>query len=183
MSREGEPQTLLDRFFTRLSIVIVGLSVLLFALVVVMNGWEAAARFFFSASSIYTVEISLVLASVVYFVGYAHLLHEDEDVRMAYFVRKLSPRKQGLIDAFNELATGVFFAVLVYGCWGYLTLTSGIPHVLFPFHQGYVALPAMVGAVICLLMSLKRLSAAAAKLFDGRAKANVDQAPGLRSKP
>ena len=114
MSREGEPQTLLDRFFTRLSIVIVGLSVLLFALVVVMNGWEAAARFFFSASSIYTVEISLVLASVVYFVGYAHLLHEDEDVRMAYFVRKLSPRKQGLIDAFNELATVVFFSVLVY---------------------------------------------------------------------
>jgi len=183
MSREGEPQTLLDRLFTRLSIVILGLSVLLFALVVVMNGWEAAARFFFSDSSIYTVEISLVLASVVYFVGYAHLLHEDEDVRMAYFVRKLSPRKQELIDAFNELATVVFFAVLVYGCWGYLTLTSGIPHVLFPFHQGYVALPAMVGAVICLLMSLKRLSAAAAKLFDGRAKANEDQAPGLRSKP
>lgn len=182
MSSEGEPQTLLDRLFTRLSTVILGLSVLLFALVVVMNGWEAAARFFL-ASSIYTVEISLVLASVVYFVGYAHLLHEDEDVRMAYFVRKLTPRKQGLIDAFNELATVVFFAVLVYGCWGYLTLTSGIPHVLFPFHQGYVALPAMVGAVICLTMSLKRLSAAVAKLFDDRAKANVDEAAGLRSKP
>ena len=182
MSREGEPQTLLDRFFTRLSIVIVGLSVLLFALVVVMNGWEAAARFFFSASSIYTVEISLVLASVVYFVGYAHLLHEDEDVRMAYFVRKLSPRKQGLIDAFNELATVVFFAVLVYGCWGYLTLTSGIPHVLFPFHQGYVALPAMIGAVICLLMSLKRLSAETAKLLEGRGKATQDQASTSHTK-
>lgn len=73
--------------------------------------------------------------------------------------------------------------MLVYGCWGYLTLTSGIPHVLFPFHQGYVALPAMVGAVICLTMSLKRLSAAVAKLFDDRAKANVDEAAGLRSKP
>lgn len=47
MSSEGEPQTLLDRLFTRLSTVILGLSVLLFALVVVMNGWEAAARFFF----------------------------------------------------------------------------------------------------------------------------------------
>ncbi|NBT54294.1 MAG: TRAP transporter small permease subunit [Betaproteobacteria bacterium] len=183
MSSEREPRTRLDSLFKTLSNVILGLSVFLFVLVVVMNGWEAAARFFFSASSIYTVEISLVLASVVYFVGYAHLLHEDEDVRMAYFVRKLSLRNQRLIDAFNELATVVFFGVLAYGCWGYLTLTSGIPHVLFPFHQGYVALPAMVGAVICLLMSLKRLSAAALKLFEDRAKANVHPASGLRSEP
>lgn len=182
MSSDGKPRTRLDRWFKTLSNVILGLSVFLFALVVVMNGWEAAARFFFSASSIYTVEISLVLASVVYFVGYAHLLHEDEDVRMAYFVRKLSLRNQGLIDAFNELATVVFFGVLAYGCWGYLTLTSGIPHVLFPFHQGYVALPAMVGAVICLLMSLKRLSAEAAKLLDGRGKATQDQASTSHTK-
>ena len=57
------------------------------------------------------------------------------------------------------------------------------PPAFTAFHQGYVALPAMVGAVICLLMSLKRLSAAALKLFEDRAKANVHPASGLRSEP
>jgi hypothetical protein len=51
MSSEWEPRTRLDRWFKTLSNVILGLSVFLFALVVVMNGWEAAARFFFSASA------------------------------------------------------------------------------------------------------------------------------------
>lgn len=140
------------------------LAVVLFAVVVVMNGWEAAARYFFAASSIYTVEVSLVLASFVYFVGYARLLHDDEDVRMGYFVERLPLSTQRAIDVVNEAGALAFFGALCYGSWGYFTLTSGIPHVLFPFHQGYVALPVLLGAGVCLLMSLSRLLKSLANL-------------------
>lgn len=137
--------------------VIAVLAVVLFAAVVILNGWEAAARYFFAASSIYTVEISLVVASAVYFVGYARLLHDDEDVRMGYLVERLPERAQRAIDLLNEVGALVFFAALVYGSWGYFTLTSGIPHVLFPFHQGYVVLPVLVGGLVCVVMTLSRL--------------------------
>lgn len=148
--------------------VIAVLAVVLFAVVVILNGWEAAARYFFAASSIYTVEISLVVASVVYFVGYARLLHDDEDVRMGYLVDKLPERAQRAIDLLNEICTLVFFTALVYGSWGYFTLTSGIPHVLFPFHQGYVVLPVLVGALICLVMTLSRILKATTHTASGR---------------
>ena len=142
-------------------------AVVLFAVVVVMNGWEAAARYFFAASSIYTVEVSLVVASLVYFVGYARLLHDDEDVRMGYFVERLPPSIQRAIDVVNEVGALAFFGALCYGSWRYFTLTSGIPHVLFPFHQGYVSLPVLLGAGVCLLMSLSRLLRAIANLRQG----------------
>ena len=144
----------LGRSCATIAKIIALLAVILFAVVVILNGWEAAARYFFASSSIYTVEVSLVVASVVYFIGYARLLHDDEDVRMAYFVEKLSPRSQRSIDVINEVGSLTFFGALTYGSWGYFTLTSGIPHVLFPFHQGYVVLPVLAGGIICLLMSL-----------------------------
>ena len=157
----------LELVCNRVAKVIAVLAVVLFALVVIMNGWEAAARYFFHASSIYTVEVSLVVASLVYFVGYARLLHDDEDVRMGYFVERLPPSIQRAIDVVNEVGALAFFSALCYGSWGYFTLTSGIPHVLFPFHQGYVALPVLLATGLCLLMSLSRLLRAIANLRQG----------------
>ncbi len=142
------------------------LAVVLFAVVVILNGWEAAARYFFAASSIYTVELSLVLASIVYFTGYAGLLQRDEDVRLEYFVKKLGPRMQRMIDTFNELASTLFFTTLVYGSWAYYSLTSAMPHVLFPFHQGYVVLPIAAGALACLWIAITRLLRSVLNLFD-----------------
>lgn len=144
--------------------VIAFMAVILFVAVVLLNGWETVARYFFAASSIYTVEVSLVIASLVYFVGYAILLHDDEDVRMGYFVDRLSPFTQRVINVINEIGAIAFFCVLGYGSWGYFTLTSGIPHTLFPFHQGYVVLPVLLGATICMLMTLSRLLRAIANL-------------------
>lgn len=158
----------LTKLSAGLAKVIAVLAVVLFSAVVILNGWEAAARYFFAASSIYTVEISLVAASVVYFVGYARLLHDDEDVRMGYLVEKLPERAQRTIDLLNEVGALVFFAALVYGSWGYFTLTSGIPHVLFPFHQGYVVLPVLVGGLVCLVMTLNRLLGTISQSASGR---------------
>ena len=159
--------SLLESVCHTIAKVVAFLAVILFAAVVLLNGWEAAARYFFAASSIYTVEVSLVVASLVYFVGYARLLHDDEDVRMGYFVDRLSPLTQRAIDLVNEIGALAFFGVLGYGSWGYFTLTSGIPHTLFPFHQGYVVLPVLLGATICLLMTLSRLLRAIANLRQG----------------
>ena len=142
------------------------LGVLLFTLVVAMNGWEAVARYFFSASSIYTVEVSLVIATVVYFVGYAKVIHYNEDIRMDFFVERMRPGSQLLIDVLNEVVAVIFFGVLAYGSWRYFDLSLGIPDVLLPVSQAYVVVPILLGSGACLIVSLNRLLNSTAKLLD-----------------
>lgn len=133
------------------------LVVTLFVTMVLLNGAEGIGRYVFQASSIYLVETSLVLGTAVYFIGYAVLLKNDEDIRMSYFVERLPRRLALAIDVLTEVGVVIFFLVLAKACWGYFQLTSLMPHALFPFSQGYVLLPLMAGAVAGLWVGVHRL--------------------------
>jgi TRAP-type C4-dicarboxylate transport system permease small subunit len=154
----------MPRFFDRLTGVLATaalvISVALFVGMVLLNGTEGVGRYVFQASSIYLVETSLVLGTAVYFIGYVVLLHRDEDIRMGYFVERMPRRIAQVVDVCTELGVVIFFLVLVRASWGYYQLASQMPHALFPFAQGYVVLPLLVGATAGLWVGVHRLVAA-----------------------
>lgn len=150
-----------SNLISRLNLI---LMTVVFSVVVLMNAWEAAARFLFSASSIYTGEVSIYLASIVYFVGYGILLHADEDVRMGYFIDRMSPRAQDAVGLLGEVCAVLYFSVLVYASVRYIKHAMGLPHDLFPISQGFIAVPVLIGAILCCCLALTRVLGAFLKL-------------------
>jgi TRAP-type C4-dicarboxylate transport system permease small subunit len=146
-----------DRWTAWLATGSLVLVVVLFVTMVLLNGAEGVGRYVFQASSIYFVETSLVLGTAVYFIGYAVLLKNDEDIRMGYFVERMPRRVAQAVDVLTELGVVCFFVVLVKSSWGYLQLTLAMPHTLFPVPQGYVVLPLLAGAVAGAWVSVHRL--------------------------
>ena len=149
-----------DRWTAWLAMGSLGVAVLLFVTMVLLNGAEGVGRYVFEVSSIYLVETSLVLGTAVYFIGSAVLLKHDEDIRMSYFVERMPRHVAQAVDVLTELGVVTFFAVLVKSSWSYFQLTLAMPHSLFPVPQGYVVLPMLAGAVAGLWVGVHRLTVA-----------------------
>ena len=140
----------------------------LLILMAALNGLEAISRIF-GSSSIYYVQISLVLGSFVYFVGYLVLLRRSEDVSVAFFHKLLPPTARKVIDVLTALAIVVFFAVLLYASIGYYGLTSLMRHPVLPVQQSATTIPIIIGAGGCLLVAIYRAAVALRDLFNGNA--------------
>jgi TRAP-type C4-dicarboxylate transport system permease small subunit len=134
----GRSIDLLDRF------ALILCSCLLIAMVA-LNGLEAIGRYF-GKSSIYYVQISLALGTLVYFFGYLILLRRNEDVTVAFVYDRLPPIVRDLLDVLISSAIVLFFAVLLYASLSYYRLTHAMMHPILPVAQSTTILPIAVGA-------------------------------------
>jgi TRAP-type C4-dicarboxylate transport system permease small subunit len=145
----GRSVDLLDRL-TLWSCVVV------FILVVGLNGFEIVSRYVFHHSSPYTVEASLSFSTFIYFAGYLVLLKRDKDVSMDFFHRRMPPRLRRVLDLVVAVAIVGFFAVLLDAAIRYYDLSSMMTHPVFPISQGITVIPIVLGAAGSLWVALYR---------------------------
>lgn len=149
--------------------VLMVLLTLAFAAVVGLNGAEMFGRTLFGSSSVYFAEASLTLSALVWFAGYAVLLHRDEDVRLDWLYDRLPAALRGWLDLLIEAGTVLFFGVVAKASWAYFQLSGLMMHPVFSVPQSYTVAPILIGSVLCLFMALHRLLVALARLR-GRAR-------------
>jgi TRAP-type C4-dicarboxylate transport system permease small subunit len=133
------------------------------AVVVGLNAVEIVARRA-GRSSPLLVELSVTLATTMYFVGYAALLRRDDDVVMEYVYRRLPRRGRRWLDLAIALAVLGFFALLLDRAVALFRLMRPTSHPVFPISQSYTVLPLLVAAVACLWVAGYRVVVAAARL-------------------
>jgi TRAP-type C4-dicarboxylate transport system permease small subunit len=140
-----------------------------FAAVVGLNGAEMVGRTVFGTSSVYYAEASLTLSALVWFAGYAVLLHRDEDVRLDWIYDRLAPSVRRLLDLLIEAGTVLFFGVVVSASWSYFQLGKLMMHPVFSVPQSYTVAPVLIGSALCLFMAVHRTIIAAVAVAEGGA--------------
>lgn len=130
------------------------LCVAVLAIVVSLNAAEMFGRTFLARSSPFTVELSLILSSVLYFVGYLVLLKRDGDVVMEYVYNLFPERARRLIDVLVSVAVLFFFALLLRKSIDLYEVTSLMMHPVFPVKQSYTVVPMLAAAAGCLWVAL-----------------------------
>jgi TRAP-type C4-dicarboxylate transport system permease small subunit len=144
----------LTRHVERIAVVV---CVVLFLIVVMMNAFEAVSRSLFAASSIYTVEGSVMLISLVYFLGYLVLMYRDEDISLDYFYVRFPGWLQRLVDLFVAAGTVMFFIVLTWTSFSFAMRVSALPDPVMPFSESIGVLPVLIGSLGCLWVAVYRL--------------------------
>lgn len=133
------------------------------AVVVGLNALEIVSRRL-GRSSPLLVELTVLLATATYFVGYAALLWRDEDVVVEYVYERLPAGVRRWLDLGIALAVLAFFLVLVAKAVALFRLTWPMRHPVFAVSYSYTTLPLVVGAVLCLWVAAQRALVAAARL-------------------
>jgi TRAP-type C4-dicarboxylate transport system permease small subunit len=87
--------------------------VILLVVVAALAATEIVARSAFGSSSLIVVDLSLQLAILMYFIGYAALLNGDRDIRMDYLYLRFPAKARRLIDVATSLLIVGFFALLL----------------------------------------------------------------------
>jgi len=137
--------------------VIVAFCALLFLAVVLMAGAEVVARNFFQSSSVEMVDLSLQLAILMYFVGYASLLNREQDIRMDYFYLRFPHRVRRFVDVLTWIAIVVFFLLLLVKSIALFRMGLNQRHGVFPIPNAVIIVPAVLGAAAGLLVAVRKL--------------------------
>jgi len=98
--------------FSRL--VLLAVSIFMFATMVVVNAVEIAGRALFSTSFSWVQEISILAAMWVYFFAYALVAKNNEYIRIDLISRYLAPAANRGLDAFARLVVLAFHAVVLW---------------------------------------------------------------------
>lgn len=98
--------------FSRL--VLLAVSIFMFATMVVVNATEIVGRALFSTSFSWVQEISILAAMWVYFFAYALVAKYDEYIRVDLISRYLSAGTNRRLDAFTRLLTLAFHAIVLW---------------------------------------------------------------------
>jgi len=147
--------------------VVLVLTSLLLAVVVVLTAVEIIGRNVFKYSSPGSVDVTLSLAILVYFVGYLVLLNRDQDVMMDYFYLRFSPGVKRFLDAVTSVAILGFFIVLLLKSVKLFQMGMNSLHPVFPVPHGVVALPIVIAAIGCVLVALRKTLDTGLVLIDG----------------
>ena len=147
--------------------VVLALTSLLLAVVVVLTAVEIIGRNVFKYSSPGSVDVTLSLAILVYFIGYLVLLNRDQDVMMDYFYLRFSPGVKRLLDAVTSIAILGFFIVLLLKSVKLFQMGMNSLHPVFPVPHGVVALPVVIAAIGCVLVALRKTLDTSLALIDG----------------
>lgn len=90
--------------------------------------FEVIARYFFHEPTIWAYDTSYMLYSAIFMLGAAYALHHGDHVRTDFVYKKLSARRQGIIDAVLYvffLLPGLVFIVLASGESAYHSWSIG----------------------------------------------------------
>ena len=99
------------KWIDRLSIFVGKTASWLIIPIVLLQVYEALARYFFKSPTIWTWELALLMYGVHFFLGGAWVLQENRHVRTDVLIMKLSPRLQALLEV---LLFCTVFAAFMY---------------------------------------------------------------------
>lgn len=86
--------------------------------IVLLQVYEALARYFFKSPTIWTWELALLMYGVHFFLGGAWVLQENRHVRTDVLIMKLSPRLQALLEVLLFCTVfAAFMYVMVLTSW------------------------------------------------------------------
>jgi TRAP-type mannitol/chloroaromatic compound transport system permease small subunit len=97
----------IDRFTDAVGLAVAWLNVPLVLAVV----YEVIARYFFSAPTIWSYDVTYMLYSAVFMLGAAYALHKGAHIRTDFFFERWSIRTRGRIDSVAYLC--LFFPSLI----------------------------------------------------------------------
>lgn len=101
----------IDRFTDTTGTWIAWLNVVLVVVVV----WEVAARYLFSAPTVWSFDLTYMLYGTIFMLGSAYALHKGAHIRTDFFWEKWSTRTKGVIDAVAYIA--LFFPAIFTLMW------------------------------------------------------------------
>lgn len=145
----GDLVDYVDRLNTAVCATLIGV-------VVLLAGGEVIARNAFQRSSLELVDLSLQLAVLMYFIGYASLLNRNQDIRVEYFYDKLPPKAQKALDIITMISITVFFSVLLAKSIMLFRMGLHQSHPVFPIPNAVVISPAVLGAAGGLLVAVRK---------------------------
>jgi len=88
-----------------------------FFAVVLVTLYEVIARYGFGRPTSWAQEITILLCSVAFAVGGAHVQALDEHIRVTVLSERAGPGLIAALDVFGRLLGIVFLAGVVYGGW------------------------------------------------------------------
>ena len=146
----------LGRLVDRMDRANMAVCAFLFAAIVLLAGGEVIARTLFKSSSVELVDLSLQFAILMYFLGYASLLNRDQDVRMDYFYLLFPRSVRKVLDVLTVLVVASFFLVLLVKSIMLFRMGLNQSHPVFPIPNAVVIVPAVLGAVYGLMVSVRK---------------------------
>lgn len=158
---------LYGRFVDQVDRVVSVTTALLLGIVVVLTATEIIGRNVFKYSSPEAVDVTLSFAVLVYLLGYFVLLNRDQDVMMDFLYRRVSRRRQRLLDALTAIGVLAFFAILSVKSLQLFRLGLNSLHPVFPVPHGVVVLPVLIAAFGCVMVALRKALESLLALVDG----------------
>jgi TRAP-type mannitol/chloroaromatic compound transport system permease small subunit len=137
---------------------------------VVVVGWEVAARYLFNAPTIWSYDLTYMLYGTIFMLGAAYALHKGAHIRTDFFWEKWSIRTKGVIDSVAYIVfffPSIFVFMLVSGqeAWYAYTINEESEQtpwrpILWPFKS--------VVPLACLLLLIQGVSEAIKSVYAAR---------------
>ena len=81
--------------------------------------FDVVLRYFFDAPTIWAYELSGLLLAPFWLLGGAYVLSQNFHVRMDVFYRRLTPRRQAILDLVTHTFFFFYCSLIVIGGWDY----------------------------------------------------------------
>lgn len=88
-----------------------------FLVVVLVTIYEVVARYGFGRPTSWAQEVTLILCSVAFAVGGAHVQALDEQIRVTVLSERARPGLARALDIFGRVLGVIFLSGVVYGGW------------------------------------------------------------------
>ncbi|MSP67302.1 MAG: TRAP transporter small permease [Alphaproteobacteria bacterium] len=119
--------------------------------------YTVVARYFFSASPIWSEEAPRVLFLWLCYLGVAVATRRGHNLRVTFIVDRFPPRLRALTDVVMDVLVIVMLAVLFYFNWRIVVFASGTKMIATGWSNAVGFLPLSVGCAFMLLYQVMHL--------------------------
>ncbi|MEM8644844.1 MAG: TRAP transporter small permease [Pseudomonadota bacterium] len=157
MSDTAPPKSRYDQFLDmicRISILITGTALVVLT---VIFGWLVFGRYVLNATPTWVEQVSLLLVSLIGFLGASIGVHQKTHLRVSYF-SDISPRPvRRAFECATHVALGIFGAVMMVNSYNLAVFKWGTLIPLIHVPEGLRAIPIMLCGAFTLLYSIGHL--------------------------
>jgi TRAP-type C4-dicarboxylate transport system permease small subunit len=129
--------------------------------------YTVVARYFFSASPIWSEEVPRVFFLWLCYLGVAVATRRGHNLRVTVIVDRFPPRLRALTDVIMDVLVIVMLVVLLYFNWRIVVFASGTRMVSTGWSNAVSFLPLTVGGAFMLLYQVMHLARRVRLLFAG----------------
>lgn len=129
------------------------------AMIVIIGGAEIFSRYVLNHSLFFVYEITMLLANWLYFLGFCLVFSRNEDIEIEFFTNMLPTKSRKYLAVVCQIAISYFLIILSHYGFQILILQSKYSTEGLNIPNHYFSMPVVIGAVILLMISVRKLLA------------------------